>query len=194
VTTAKRPPEVLTPEEARALVYAPSERAPTGVRNRALIATLYGAGLRLREALEVRTFDFLLDAGEFRILHGKGDESRVAHIDEGALVHVARWVDLRRARAIPGRVLFCTLSGGALSPRYVRAMLNRMAARAGIERRVHPHGLRHTHAAELERDGVSVTVIQKQLGHKSLSTTQIYLDHISPTARGEILRKRRTVL
>jgi integrase/recombinase XerD len=176
------------------LLYAPSGRAPTGLRNRALIAALYGAGLRLAEALALKPTDVDLDTCSIRVLHGKGDAARTAGIDEGAVVHVARWIDARRALGIRGRVLLCTLDGGELDPRYVRAMLQRMAQRAGIDKRVHPHGLRHTHAAELEASGFTVTEIQQQLGHSSLNTTAVYLNHISPSARVAKIRSRRTEL
>lgn len=188
------PSEILTPNEARTLLYAPSNRAPTGLRNRALIAVMYGAGLRLAEALALRPTDVNLDAGSIRILHGKGDKARTVGIDEGALVHVARWMDTRRTLGIRGRVLMCTLDGGPLSPRYVRAMLARAAVRAGVDKRVHPHGLRHTHAAELEASGFTVSEIQQQLGHASLNTTAVYLNHISPSARVSKIRQRRSAL
>lgn len=190
----KFPPEILTPAEARALLYAPSTRAPTGLRNRALIAVMYGAGLRLAEALALKPSDVNYDAAEIRVLHGKGDKARTAGIDEGALGHVARWADKRRDLRIRGRVLFCTLEGSPLQPRYVRQMLIRSASRAGIDKRVHPHGLRHTHAAELEQEGIPVSEIQDQLGHSSLNTTAVYLKKMSPTARIEKIRRRRTVL
>ncbi|MGC2652290.1 MAG: tyrosine-type recombinase/integrase [Mycobacterium sp.] len=188
------PAEILNPDEARRLLLAPSKRAPTGVRNRALIAVMYGAGLRVAETLALKPSDVDTDAASIRILHGKGDKARLAGIDEGALLHVARWIDTRRGLGIKGRVLFCTLNGTALSPRYVRAMLKRMADRVVIDKRVHPHGLRHTHAAELERDGLAVSAIQQQLGHRNLSTTAIYLNHISPTARIATIRERRSAL
>lgn len=190
----KFPPEILTPVEARALLYAPSTRAPTGLRNRALIAVLYGAGLRLAEALALKPSDVNYEDAEIRVLHGKGDKARTAGIDDGALGHVARWADRRKALGIPGRALFCTLDGGALDPRYVRQMLQRSAKRAGIEKRVHPHGLRHTHAKELEQEGIPVSEIQDQLGHVSLNTTAVYLRTISPTARLTKIRNRRAVL
>jgi len=190
----KFPTEVLNADEVRALLYAPSNRAPTGLRNRAIIAVMYGAGLRLSEALALRPTDIDLDAGSIRVLHGKGDKARTVGIDEGALMHIARWMDTRRARGIKGRVLLCTLDGGELSPRYVRAMLSRMSDRAGIDKRVHPHGLRHTHAAELESSGFTVSEIQQQLGHASLNTTAVYLNHISPSARVSKIRNRRSTL
>lgn len=188
------PPEILTPEEARALLYAPSGRAPTGIRNRALITVMYGAGLRLAEALALKPADVNLDACEIRVLHGKGDKARTAGIDKGAVVHLARWIDRRRTLGIRSRVLLCRLDGGPLDPRYVRAMLRRAATKAGIDKRVHPHGLRHTHAAELEREGFTATEIQHQLGHSSLHTTAGYLNHISPSARVAKVSNRRTAL
>jgi integrase/recombinase XerD len=188
------PVEILTAEEARALLYAASPRAPTGIRNRALIALMYGAGLRLAEALALKPSDVDLEAGSIRVLHGKGDKARTAGIDEGAAGHVARWMDTRRALKIRSRHLICSLQGKPLQPRYVRAMLTRMAARAKIDKRVHPHGLRHTHAVELEREGLTVSEIQDQLGHSSLNTTATYLRHISPSVRVARIRQRRTEL
>jgi site-specific recombinase XerD len=89
---------------------------------------------------------------------------------------LARWMDIRpRSRA-----LFCTLEGRPVLSGYVRDMLKRKAARAGIEKRVHPHGLRHTHAAELVREGVPMNVIRDQLGHTSLATTDRYLRNVAP--------------
>ena len=190
----KFPTEVLNAEEAKALLHTPSGRAPTGIRNRALIATMYGAGLRLSEVLALRPVDIDLDAGSIRILHGKGDKARTVGIDDGALMHLARWIDARKARGIKGRVLMCTLDGGPLSPRYVRAMMTRSADKAGIDKRVHPHGMRHTHAAELECGGFTVSEIQQQLGHSSLATTATYLAHISPSQRVAKVKMRRATL
>lgn len=190
----KFPAEILSPEEVRQLLYAPNDRYPTGLRNRALIATLYGAGLRIQEALDLRPTDIDVEERSIRILHGKNDKARFAGIDQGALLHVVRWIDARRARGTRGKTLFCTLAGAPLNQRYVRAMLGRMATRAGIDKRVHPHGLRHTHATELERAGFTVTEIQQQLGHTHLNTTAIYLNHISPSARISKIGERRSVL
>lgn len=187
-------PEILTEREAKALLYTPSHRAPTGLRNRALIAIMYAAGLRVGEVLALKPSDVNLEDASIRILHGKGDKARTVGIDEGALVHIARWVDARRAYGIKGRVLMCTLTGGPLSQRYVRAMLTRAAGKVGIDKRVHPHGLRHTHAAELEAAGFTVTEIQQQLGHTNLNTTARYLNHISPSARVAKIRNRRSEL
>jgi hypothetical protein len=79
-----------------------------------------------------------------------------------------------------GGPLFCTLAGGPVSAVYVRNMLRRIAAKAGVDKRVHPHRLRHTHAAELVREGTPVNVIRDQLGHSSLAVTDRYLRDIAP--------------
>ncbi|UCC29176.1 MAG: tyrosine-type recombinase/integrase [Phycisphaerales bacterium] len=86
--------------------------------------------------------------------------------------------------------VFCTLGGHPMAAAYVRVMLKRLAVRAGIDKRVHAHGLRHTHAAQLRAEGVDIAIISRQLGHASIATTARYLDHIAPTAVIEVTRRR----
>jgi len=86
--------------------------------------------------------------------------------------------------------VFCTLRGQRLSDVYVRRMLKRLAARAGIDKRVHAHGLRHTHAAQLRAEDIDIGIISKQLGHASITTTAGYLDHLAPRAVIEAMRGR----
>ena len=94
---------------------------------------------------------------------------------------MSAWTTLRARRGINGHApVFCTLRAGRLATAYVRALLPRLAAKAGVEKRVHAHGLRHTHAAELAAEGVPVNVVARQLGHASVATTARYLDHIAP--------------
>jgi site-specific recombinase XerD len=140
------PPEVLTAEEVLRLMDGCSRRAPTGIRNRVLIATLYRAGLRVAEGLSLQPKDVDLDSGTIRVLHGKGDKFRTVGIDAGATDMIKEWLEVR-ATLEPGVgvPLFCTLKGGPMNSSYVRQLLPRLAKRAGIEKRVHPHGLRHTH-------------------------------------------------
>jgi integrase/recombinase XerD len=184
------PPEVLTPEEVRALLQAPSAKAPTGIRNRVLLAVLYRAGLRISEALALERRDIDQVAGTITVRHGKGDRRRVVGLDAGAFTLLDRWLDERRRRDLRARAIFCTLDGHPLQASYVRALLPRLAAKAGIEKRVHPHGLRHTCAAELAIEGVPVPLIQQQLGHASLQTTTVYLRHIAPVELIETMRRR----
>lgn len=175
------PAEILSPDEMNALIKASSGRAPSGVRNRALLAVLYRGGLRITEALSLYPKDIDADAGTVTVLHGKGDKRRTVGLDAGTLALVARWVDTRAERGINGRSrLFCTLAGEEIKSSYIRTLLPRLAARAGIEKRVHAHGLRHSLAFELMMEGTPVPIIQMQLGHSSLSTTEKYLSHLAP--------------
>ena len=175
------PVETLTPSEVGALIRTCSTRAPTGVRNRALITVLYRAGLRISEALFLRPKDLDIQKGAIRVLRGKGGRQRTVGMDPEAFAVVEVWLARRRELGIDGRrSLFCTLKGGPLKSAYVRALLPRLAKRAGIQKRVHPHGLRHTHAAELACEGVPLNIIQAQLGHSNAATTSRYLDHIAP--------------
>lgn len=175
------PPEVLTADEVRSLIEACSNRAPTGIRNRALIAVLYRGGLRAGEMLALRPKDVDAAAGTLAILYGKGDRRRVVGLDPGAMAILSRWLDTRHDLGINGHApVFCTLRGKLMKASYVRTLLPRLAQKADIEKRVHPHGLRHTHAYELMMEGVPVPIIQQQLGHTSLATTDRYVNHLAP--------------
>jgi integrase/recombinase XerC len=192
----KLPPELLTADDIRALLAACSASAPTGVRNRALVVTLYRAGLRLDEALALIPEDIDIAGGVVHVgrragapRHGGHD--RIAGIDTPALALVEEWLEARRALGLRGDgPLFCTLSGGPLHPAYVRQLLPRLAEKAGIDKRVHAQGLRHTHAAELAAEGLPAEVIQAQLGHESLASTDRYLRRMPPTDRIGALHRR----
>ena len=172
--------EVLTEAEVNAVISACSPASLTGIRNRALITVLYRAGLRIAEALALRPGDIDPDRGTLRIMDGKGHKPRTVGLEPGAMATVQRWTDRRRQAGIKGRTLLCTLPGGPMSQQYARAMLRRAADHAGIERRVVPHQLRHTHAAELVFERVPMPVIRDQLGHSSLAVTDRYLRDIAP--------------
>ena len=185
------PPEVLTDDEVCALMRACGRQAPTGRRNRALIAVLYRTGLRINEALSLYPKDLELDEGSVRVLNGKGGRSRTVGLDPGAAAIIERWLDARsRLGQGGGQPVFCTLRGRPMADAYVRVMLKRLAVRAGIEKRVHAHGLRHTHAAQLRAEGVDIAIISRQLGHASINTTARYLDHLAPRAVIEAMRGR----
>lgn len=187
----KLPPEVLTEAEVSALVRACSNKAPTGIRNRALLVLLYRGGLRINEALALRPKDLDRAAGTIRILHGKGDKARTIGLDPQAFAVLERWLDKRAALGINGHsTVFCTLKGESVSDSYVRVLLPRLAKKAGVEKRVHAHGLRHTHAAELAREGVPARLIQAQLGHESLQTTDSYLRRIAPQELIQVMQRR----
>lgn len=186
----KYPAEVLTPDEIAALMAAMNQGA-TGDRNRALVAVMYRAGLRVSEALALKPADVNLADGSVRVLRGKGKKARTVGIDDGALLYVERWLARRRELGLNGKhPLFTTLDGSVWAPQAVRKALSYAGTKAGLTKRVHPHGLRHSHAAELSSERVPVAAIQKQLGHASLAVTSRYLDHIAPAEVIAIGRSR----
>ena len=187
----KLPPEPLTTTEVHALLAACSTCAPTGIRNRALLVIMWRAGLRCAEALDLRPKDLDSRRGTVRVLHGKGDKSRTLGLDPEAFAVVDRWLDRRKALDLPRSApVFCTLQGRRMKPHYVRALCKRLAKRAGIEKRVHPHGLRHTHAYELAEEGAPLHLVQAQLGHSSLAVTNRYVSHLNPAELVERMQRR----
>jgi site-specific recombinase XerD len=196
-TKRRLPPEPLSTGEVRALLNACSNRYPTGIRNRALIAVLWRSGLRIHEALALMPKDLDEERGSIRVLHGKDDEARTVGMDPEAWAILARWLDKRRELGANGRgrhPVFCKITrgqvGGPVSASYVRHALKRLAKRAKIEKRVHAHGFRHTMASELVREGFDLTAIQAQLGHASAATTDRYLKRIVPERVIEAMRSR----
>lgn len=185
------PAEILTAAEVKQLIQACSNRAPTGIRNRALIVALWRCGLRLAEALALHPKDIDQGVGTIRVLRGKGGKARTVGIDPVALGIIGRWLDRRSKLGINGRQpVFCTLAGEPIKPPYVRALLPRLARKAGIEKRVHAHGLRHTHAAELASEGTPINLVQCQLGHSNAATTSRYLQHLAPQQVIDTMRQR----
>jgi site-specific recombinase XerD len=184
-------PEVLTDEEVKALMGALAGQECLVVRTRALLGLLYRGGLRISEALSLCPKDLDLLNGTARVLFGKGGRARTVGVDEGALVLLREWLVARAALGLDARApLFCTRYGGRLTTAWVRRLLPGLARKAGIAKRVHAHGFRHTHAAQLRSEGVDIGIISKQLGHTSILTTVRYLDHIAPTAVIEAMRSR----
>jgi hypothetical protein len=191
----KYPAEVLTPDEIQAMIKLCSPRAPTGIRNRALLMLLYRSGLRLAEAVGdraegvqgIRADDIDWDDHSLRVLHGKGDKATTRFFDVTAEGVLVRWVETRRKLGLRNGPLFCTLDGRPLHPQYVRNLVHRLAAKAGIEKRAHPHGLRHTFAVELVQAGASLDVISRLLGHENIATTAEYLRHLTNADAGRAL-------
>lgn len=184
------PPELLYPAEIDALVRACSPRASTGLRNRALLVTGYRTGGRISELLALDLKDVDAEHGAVT-LHGKGDRYRTVGMDAGGFAVLEKWLKRRRELNLPrGAPLFCTLAGAPMDPSYIRHLLPRLAKKAGIERRVHAHGLRHTLATEMHREDQPLWIIQGQLGHARPSTTDRYLRRAHQRDVVEAVRKR----
>lgn len=188
----KLPPEILTKDEVQALMDACSKRAPTGKRDRALICLLWRGQLRISEALNLKPADVDLQAGTVRVLVGKGKKYRTVGIDSKCCDVLAVWIETRKIlEGITGhKPLFCTLKGCRINPAQIREKLPKLGEKAGISKRVHAHGLRHTGASELVEEGANLLEIQEQLGHSNAATTDRYLKAINPKARIERMRCR----
>ncbi len=172
--------ELLTPDEAAALVNASSSRAPTGLRNRALVAMMYRSGLRPGEALALRPGDVDLDAGTVLVPPRKGGRPRLTGVDATTRSMLRTWLARRADRGIgPDRALFCTLAGESLKAAYVRELLPRLAKRAAIGKRVHPLALRYANAAELAEEGMPAAMIDRHLGVAPMGGARRYRRTVS---------------
>jgi len=168
-------PEVLTPEEQDLLLRQPNPRYPTGERNRLMLRVMLDSGLRLAEASALRWRDVDLNTGKLMVRQGKGAKDRTLWLGDEDLRLLQHWRD-RQSDAVghAPEHIFTTMKGKPVSSRYVQQMVKRYTTRAGIEKNVHPHTLRHSFATDLYRDTSKIRLVQKALGHKDLSTTQIY--------------------
>ena len=173
---ARRIPIVLTDEEQRKLLTQPNPRYPTGERNRLMLWLILDTGLRLSEVLNLEWRDIDLLTGRLHVRRGKGAKDRVLWVGEELLEALRHWRQ-RQAEIVgkPVSWVFSTLDGKPLQARYVQMMVQRYARKAGIEKRVTPHTLRHTFATDLLRACGNVEIVRRALGHERLSTTQIYV-------------------
>ena len=185
------PIEVLTKNEVQRLLDACGKEKWTDRRNYALIMLLYRSGLRIAEALAIRPCDIELDRGSIRVLHAKGGQARTVGIDPMASRVLGDWIIEHRTLGYSqGDAVFMTVSGRSLTQGYLRRKIPELGRAAGIHKRVHAHGLRHTHASELRAEGIDIAVIKRQLGHSSLLTTIQYLDHLKPESVVQAIMKR----
>jgi site-specific recombinase XerD len=165
---------------------------PDGIRLRAVIVILWRAGLRISEALALNETDLDPDRGSLLVRHGKGDKRREVGMDRWAWSQLDPWLELRRGLLV-GR-LFCVLRGPTkgrpCATAGIRSQLHHAAAVAGVRRRFAPHQLRHAHAVEISREGISLIVIQRQLGHADLAVTSRYLRGIDSTEIIQAVRQR----
>jgi len=180
----KRLIEPLTVEEAEQLFKCIPRDSATARRNRALVALMYGAGLRLQESIAVCMDDLRFDEGKITVRRGKGHKQRTVGLPDEVIFHMKPWIRMRPTIVPDSVPVFCPVLYGAgageeLGPRYVRKVVVRYAKRAGITKRVHPHSLRHSHACRLADRGVPLHLIQRQLGHANIATTSLYLDALS---------------
>ena len=184
---ARRLPRTLSPGEAERLIDAAAGTTPRAMRDRALVELMYGAGLRVGEALGLDRRAVDLDERLVRAL-GKGSKERIVPLGRPAVDALRRYVALGRPhldrRHRPE--LFLNARGGALTRAGAFLILRRLAERAGLDpTRVHPHLLRHSFATHLLEGGADLRSVQEMLGHADLGTTELYT-HVSDGRRREL--------
>ncbi len=176
-------PRSLRPDETEALLAAAAPDTALGVRDRAMLEVLYGAGLRVSELVGLPISALDRRAGLLRVT-GKGGKERIVPLGEQALAAVERYLDEGRDELLGSRrdeshALFLTRRGGPMTRQNFFALIRKLALKAGIPKeRVSPHVLRHAFATDLLDGGADLRSIQAMLGHADLSTTQIYT-HVS---------------
>jgi integrase/recombinase XerD len=169
-------PHPLSVDEVDRIVTSPSEQTAPGIRDRAILETLYGAGLRVSELVALDVDDVDLEDGSLRVL-GKGSKERMVPLGRFAGEALQGYLTRSRpqlASAASRSALFLNARGGRLTRQGCAMILRSRAARAGIRGSVSPHTLRHSFATHLLEGGADVRVVQELLGHSSVATTQIY--------------------
>jgi integrase/recombinase XerD len=163
-------------EDVARLLATPPEGTRAGLRDRAVLETLYGAGLRVSELVGLDVDDVDLERGSVRVL-GKGGKEREVPLGRYACEAVAAYLSRSRPNLVTARsraALFLNQRGGRLTRQGCSRILAAHVRHAGIRRRVTPHTLRHSFATHLLEGGADVRVVQELLGHASVATTQIY--------------------
>ncbi len=183
-------PSTLSPAEVERLLEAPRLDRPKGLRDRALLETLYGTGLRVSELAGLRVQDLQFDAGYLRCM-GKGRKERVVPLGGAASAYLRRYLDEARPaleRHGASDSVFLSNRGRAISRKTVWQMIRAATRAAGIAKRVSPHTLRHSFASHLLANQAPLRVIQEMLGHADIGTTQIYT-HIDSQRLQQVHRR-----
>jgi len=172
------PRNVLTKSEARRLIEATPTRKPRDIRDRTILEVLYATGIRRAELIALMIYDADLQTATLRIEHGKGNTTRIVPLTQTAIAALKLYLEEARAvfarEAGQVRLFVSTRSGGSLDDDDIVRIVRKAAIRAGIKKHVTPHTLRHTCATHLLKGRADIRQIQKLLGHRRLSSTEVY--------------------
>ena len=187
----RRLPEVLTVREIDNMIAAIDMSSPEGQRNRAIIETLYGCGMRVSELVNLELSKVYFDE-QFVVVTGKGDKERIVPISDVALNEIRKYITEDRSRlnikSGEDHILFLNRRGHRLTRVMVFYIVKRLAELAGVRKVISPHTLRHSFATHLLEGGANLRAIQHMLGHESIATTEIYIHIDRSKLRDEILR------
>ncbi len=190
--TKRSLPHVLSLEEIDRLFGAIDHSTPEGQRNRAMMETMYSCGLRVSELTGLLISNLYLDVGFIKVL-GKGDKERLVPVGATATKHIQLYRQYVRTQLPSVRkgaedILFLSRRGAPLSRIMIFLIMKDLAERAGIDGSIHPHTLRHSFATHLVEAGADLRAVQEMMGHKSITTTEIYT-HLDRTYLRETLEK-----
>lgn len=169
-------PKSLTEEDVEILLNQPDVAQMLGLRDRAMLETLYATGLRVSELVNLKVSEVSLNEGVVRAT-GKGSKTRLVPLGEEALDWITRYIKEARPQILNGQLadsLFVTQRGEAMTRQMFWYLIKRHAKQAGIIKHISPHVLRHAFATHLLNHGADLRVVQMLLGHADISTTQIY--------------------
>lgn len=183
-------PEVLSLQEIDAIIGAVDASRPEGIRDRAIIETLYGCGLRVSELCSLKMSDLYLEEGYIRV-RGKGNKERLVPIGAQTVARLREWfVERMKIQVRPNQEDFVFISparGKQMSRISVFVNIKGYAQRAGITKPISPHTFRHSFATHLLQGGANLRAIQAMLGHEDIATTEIYMHVDRSHLRQEIL-------
>jgi len=177
---AKQPPRLpktLSEAQVEALLAAPDIETDLGLRDRAMLETLYATGLRVSELVDLKSLDVGLNEGVVRVVMGKGGKDRLVPLGAEAAHWITRYLRQARPALLGGKIsdaLFVTARAAAMTRQSFWLIVKKYAQRAGIRAALSPHVLRHAFATHLLNHGADLRVVQMLLGHADISTTQIY--------------------
>jgi integrase/recombinase XerD len=169
-------PKLLTENEVERLLDVPDLAKPNGLRDRAMLETLYASGLRVSELVRLPLGALNLDIGLLRII-GKRRKERLVPIGDEAAHWLEKYLGESRPALLDGRrseAVFVTNRGGPMTRQHFHLLVDQYAKRAGIARKISPHVLRHSFATHLLEHGADLRSVQEMLGHANLTTTEIY--------------------
>jgi len=184
-------PHVLSETEIDRIIKCIDLSHPQGERNRALLETLYGSGLRVTELINLKLSDLFFEEGFIKV-HGKGDKERYVPINSLNQHYINMYISYIRLHnpKVKGHedILFLNRNGKKLTRNMVFIIIKDLVQKAGIKKQVSPHTFRHSFATHLLEKGADLRAIQQMLGHESITTTEIYM-HLDRTFLKEVLEK-----
>ena len=186
----KKIPDVLDEDEQKRLLDQFNLRYITPHRNRTIIMLLLNTGLRLAEMTNLKWSDINLTSGQVKVVEGKGLKDRIVYIDNNMLEELRSWRERQLEVWGSTPYVFTTRTLKLLDGKYVWNMIKTYKDKAGIDKKITTHSLRHTFATDLLRDSKNIRIVQKALGHSDISTTQVYT-HIVDDELEDAMKKLR---